>query len=42
MLLQEWENAGKEAAERLLSQPGATELLHEIKNTDWDDDSSLN
>jgi hydroxymethylbilane synthase len=32
MLATEWENAGKEAAEKLLEQKGATELLNVIRN----------
>lgn len=37
MMISEWENAGKEAAEKLLQQQGATELLREIKSRSLSD-----
>jgi hydroxymethylbilane synthase len=37
MLVSEWENAGKDAAGKLLEQKGAAELLTEIRNKAWND-----
>ena len=37
MLVSEWENAGKQSAEKLLQQKGATELLMEIRNSKAND-----
>jgi len=41
MLLTEWETSGKESAEKILEQAGAKELLEEIKNKKWNDESAL-
>jgi len=41
LLLTEWESSGKEAAEKILKQAGAKELLEEIKNNNWDNESAL-
>jgi hydroxymethylbilane synthase len=38
---EDWQQAGKIAAEELLSQKGAKELLEEIKNKKWDAESSF-
>jgi hydroxymethylbilane synthase len=37
-----WQNIGAESANRLLQQLGANELLLEIRNKKWDDESALN
>ncbi len=42
MLLSEWEKAGKEAAEKLLQQPGAAELIEDIRNRKLDDEDFFN
>jgi hydroxymethylbilane synthase len=41
MMVSEWENAGKEAAEKLLLQVGATQLIDEIRNKKWDEEGAL-
>ncbi|MES2621944.1 MAG: hydroxymethylbilane synthase [Bacteroidota bacterium] len=41
MMISEWENAGKEAAEKLLQQEGATELLMEIRNRSLPDGGAV-
>ncbi|HWB63007.1 MAG TPA: hypothetical protein VG603_05795, partial [Chitinophagales bacterium] len=38
----EWETAGQMCAENLLLQLGAKELMEEIRNKKWDDESALN
>jgi hydroxymethylbilane synthase len=37
-----WQTVAQKAAEELLLQPGATELLQEIRNKKWDDNSTIN
>jgi hydroxymethylbilane synthase len=37
MMFSEWENAGRESAEKLLGQNGAAELLTEIRKKEWND-----
>jgi hydroxymethylbilane synthase len=39
--LHEWENAGNESAEKILQQAGASELIEEIRNKKWNDESAL-
>ncbi|MDB5280940.1 MAG: porphobilinogen deaminase [Bacteroidota bacterium] len=41
MMVSEWKNAGKEAAEKLLQQKGAPELMQEIRNKNWDEEGTL-
>ncbi len=42
MLVSEWTDAGKIAAETLLQQPGAAELIEEIRNKKWDEEGVVN
>ena len=42
MMVSEWQNAGTEAAEKLLRQPGAAKLIEEIRNKKWDEEGALN
>jgi len=42
MLVSEWQDAGKIAAEKLLQKPGAAELIEEIRNKKWDEDGAVN
>lgn len=40
--LNEWNEAGKSIAEKLLQQPGALMLIEEIRNKKWNDESTVN
>ena len=40
--LSDWQNAGKETAEKLLQQHGAVELLEAIRNKNWNEEGSVN
>ena len=42
MLISEWADAGKICADKLLQQPGAGELIEEIRNKKWDEDGAVN
>jgi hydroxymethylbilane synthase len=42
MLVSEWTDAGKVSAEKLLQQPGAADLIEEIRNKKWDEKSIVN
>ena len=42
MLVSEWADAGRISAEKLLQQPGAIDLIQEIRNKKWDEDSAVN
>ncbi len=41
MLKSEWETGGKEAAEKILAQHGAKELMQFIKNKNWNNESPV-
>lgn len=41
-LIDEWQNAGQVAAEKLLQQNGVRDLLEEIRNKKWDEESAVN
>lgn len=36
----QWQQAGKQAAEKILEQPGATELLDDIRNRSWENEGT--
>ena len=42
MLVSEWNDAGKLCADKLLQQPGAAELMQEIRNKKWDEEGVIN